>query len=188
MYVCTAAALLSALCSVGKRSQHHTGTQLSSSQRPHSPQAQHSLIPAHQMLCSDWQCCKTPGIASLRMRCARPRDGCAGCTSSLGHKRGVRQCHLAPPVPLAGDTQLHGCPFQTCASPSQLCLCNSHSPKYDEFAHHIDPCSSSHLTRSIWVLHQAQRLLQFVHFQRKAGKVGCRKEFFFVDLSTKRAK
>lgn len=135
MYVCTAAALLSALCSVGKRSQHHTGTQLSSSQRPHSPQAQHSLIPAHQMLCSDWQCCKTPGIASLRMRCARPRDGCAGCTSSLGHKRGVRQCHLAPPVPLAGDTQLHGCPFQTCSSPSQLCLCNSHSPKYDEFAH-----------------------------------------------------
>lgn len=53
------------------RANSHTGTQLSSSQRPHSPQAQHSLIPAHQMLCSDWQCWKTPGISWLGSGCTR---------------------------------------------------------------------------------------------------------------------
>lgn len=47
------------------RANSHTGTQLSSSQRPHNPQAQHSVIPTHQMLCSDWQCWETQGISSL---------------------------------------------------------------------------------------------------------------------------
>lgn len=45
----------------------HTGTQLSSPQRPHNPQAQHSVIPAHQMLCSDWQCWKTHGTSLPRL-------------------------------------------------------------------------------------------------------------------------
>lgn len=70
----------------------HTGTQLSSPQRPHNPQAQHPVIPTHQMLCSDCQCWKTRGTSLSRLTlrhalgvCPRPRAsspspgrGCAG--------------------------------------------------------------------------------------------------------------
>lgn len=77
----------------------HTGTQLSSPQRPHSPQAQYSVIPTHQVLCSDWQCWKThgPSLPGLTLQhalelCPRatasslsPRRGCAGCRSVSWH-------------------------------------------------------------------------------------------------------
>lgn len=104
----------------------HAGTQLSSSQRPHDPQAQYSVIPTHQMLCSDWQCWKTRGISSTGLALHHALSGCApqshahlaapgkglcwlqqclwahgqgwSC-SQLGQKRGVR--HSSPAAPSA---------------------------------------------------------------------------------------
>lgn len=98
----------------------HTGTQLSSPQRPHNPQAQHSVIPAHQMLCSDWQCWKTHGTSLPRLTlrhalgvCPDPAlcpqegavlaqecvlaQGQGWSCSQPGQERGVRHCPLAPP-------------------------------------------------------------------------------------------
>lgn len=81
------------------RANSHTGTQLSSSQRPHNPQAQHSVIPTHQMLCSDWQCWETQGISLLSLILHHALaavsqthalltvegGGCAGCRSVSWH-------------------------------------------------------------------------------------------------------
>lgn len=101
----------------------HTGTQLSSSQRPYNPQAQCSVIPTHQTLCSDWQCWKTRGISSIgltlhhalgvvsqthahlavpgeRLRwlqqCLLAHGQGWSCSQS-GQKRGMRHCCLAAP-------------------------------------------------------------------------------------------